>query len=950
MKNLTGKTISLILCFFLVIGMAMNTVKAQEKTGVLKGKVLKAKNGKPLSGADVILVGTYEGAVSKKDGTFIIKDVKPGDYSVKIEFLGYQDKQINNVSILPDSTTDITVKLKEGSMNLEVVEVEGERELVKLESGQSSTDLNRAEIKETNAQEVKEVVAMQEGVSQSTDGLHLRGGRVYENQYIVDGIDAQDPLAGTGFGLDVSSESLQSLNIVTSGLSAEYGNTTSGLINAQIREGGDSLKIAASWQRDNLGFNQSNNPTSWNTDNVTFSLGTPIPFTDRKLTLFTSFKTQLTDNFFGPTADQLRSSLLDNPTRWAPRQANNFNHTIKLAYEPVDGTKITLTNQHSLKVNQNSNSLRIVGFDQILTPGFQYPFSLNMDNATTYTHRSNLTALNYDQQLGEKWFMSFTAGRLFTNLRADANGRPFRDETVDQINDPRSIVSDPVSVYNPEDTVKYVNPGPGLYNNGGIAGLWHDHYVAEYTGKVKFNYTPKNSAHYFTFGWQHKEKDYQWIDVQKPWVGAPIQIDEDRTTPSTQLGQSSDVWETRAGSGGLFFEDKIRYKGIVANLGFRFNYWAPGNLVDDAVNNPEAPILDTVRAEYKQKTSEVFGRRFKGRFLPRLRVSFPVTENNVLYFNYNHSMKLPHPRFVYSGLNPDFQDRSFLANLGNPDLDPENSVSYELGLKSRVTQDFAFTITAFYNDKYDYIVNRNITIRDQTGRFVNRSFYVNQDYARIRGVEASVQKRIGDWFRGRLSGSYQVATGKSNSARESKLQIENTGEIRPSEEQYLAWDRPFELKSSITLTPDSSMHLFGVSLKNFRLFLFALYKSGYRYTPHEKRGVDDIGRPIYEAKRDEQFSEISDNWFKADLKVSKAFDIGGEVQLALSVEVRNLLDNRNAQVVNPVTGEGYQRGDPVPYSTRNPEYDHPQNTGLPPLDPSRWRPPRQVLYGIELKY
>ncbi len=934
----------------LLLGLFCLDAKGQNQTGGIKGRVLEAQTGKPLAGADVIVVGTYEGAVTNEKGNFRVKGIKPGNYAVKIKYLGYQDKKFTSINILPDSMITLKTKLRKSSKSLDVVEIKGKNELVKLETGKSSTNLNEAEIKQTNAQEVKDIVAMQEGVSKSMDGLHLRGGRVYENQYIVDGIDAQDPLAGTGFGLEVSSQSLKNLNIVTSGLSAEHGNTTSGLIQANIREGGDSLEVAADWQRDNLGFNRENNPTSWNTDKVNFSLGTPIPLTDKDLTLFTSLNVRLTDNYFGPTADQLRSSLLDNPTLWAPRQSNSFNHTIKLAYEPVEGTKITLLNQHSLKINQNSNSLRIVGFDKVLSPGFQYPFSLNLDNATTYTHRSNLTALNYDQKLGKQWFMNITAGRLFTNLRADANGRPFRDKTVDQINDPRSIVSDPVTVFNPGDTVKYVNPGPGLYNNGGISGLWHDHYVSEYTGKAKFKYIPKNSAHYFTFGWEHKEKEYQWIDVQKPWIGAPIKINDSLTTPSTRLGQSSDVWKTDAGSGALFFEDKIRYKGIVANLGFRFNYWAPGNLVDNAINNPEAPILDTIRTSYKNKSTKILGRRYKSRFLPRLRVSFPVTENNVLYFNYNHSMKLPHPRFVYSGLNPAFQDRSFLANLGNPDLDPETSVSYELGVKSRINRDLALTMTAFYNDKYDYIVNRSITIRDQTGRFVNRSFYVNQDYARIRGIEAGIQKRIGDWFRGRLSSSYQIATGKSNSARESKLQIENTGEVRPSEEKFLAWDRPFELKTSITLTPDSTMSIGSFSLENFRLFIFALYKSGYRYTPHEKRGVDDIGRPIYEPVRGEQFTEISNNWFKSDLKLSRAFEIGKAVKLSVSVEVRNLFNNKNAQVVNPVTGAGYQYGDALPYSTRNPVYDHPQNRGLPPSDPSRWRPQRQILYGIQLKY
>ena len=144
------------------------------------------------------------------------------------------------------------------------------------------------------------------------------------------------------------------------------------------------------------------------------------------------------------------------------------------------------------------------------------------------------------------------------------------------------------------------------------------------------------------------------------------QINDSLSTPSTRLGRSSDFWQVRPSNGGFFFADEINYKGIIANLGLRLNYWAPGRFVDDAVANPEAPVLDAVRAAYLDQSFALLGRRWKARLLPRIRVSFPVTENNVLYFNYSHAMRMPHPRFVYAGLDPVYQDRSFLANLGTP--------------------------------------------------------------------------------------------------------------------------------------------------------------------------------------------------------------------------------------------------------------------------------------------
>lgn len=945
--NLRARTTWLVM---VLVTLLTSPTYAQDKEerAVLKGTVINKSNGQPLKGANVLIQGTYKGASTGEDGEFKLEGIKAGDYTVKVKYLGYETKVINGVSLKKGKTKSLEIPLRESAQNLKAVDVQGKNQLVKLESGKSQSNISQEEIQQSNATNVQDVVSMQKGVTESPDGLRIRGGRRYETQYLIDGVDAQDPLAGTGFGVDAGSGSLQSLEIVTSGVGAEYGNATSGLIKANIREGTDSLRIAGSWQRDNFGFNKTGHG-SWNTDRASLQVGTPVPGTDKKLKLFTSGEMKLTDNYFGPTADQLNSSLLNQSEAWAPRQDNSFTNTVKFTYEPDGNTKLSILNQHSLNINQNTNNLNVIGNDEVVTPGFQYPFSNNMDNANTYTHQSNLTTLNFEQGLGKQWWLNVTLGRLFTNLRADANGRPFRPDNVDQVYDPASIITDPVSVFNPDEEVKFVNPPPGLYNNGGIATLWHDHYAREYTFKAKADYIPSNSAHYFSFGWKHQEKEYQWIDVNKPWIGAPIQIDENTTTKSTRLGRSSDVWKVNPATGSFFVSDRIRYKGITANIGARYSYWAPGEFADDAVNNPESPVLDVVREEYKEQSTPVLGRRFKSRFLPRLRVSFPVTQNNVLYFNYTHAIQQPHPRFMYAGLDPAFQDNSFLANLGNPNLNPETTVSYEIGLKSRITEDLALTVSAYYNDKYDYIVSRRISIRDQTGRFTERSFYYNQDYARIRGVEISLRKRFGEWLKARVSGSYQKATGKSNSARESRLQIERTGEVSPSEERNLAWDRPLTLKSSITVTPTENTPVLGMDLSGFRLFLFSRYKSGRRYTPQKKRGVDDNGRPRYESVRDKPLAKIGANWFRTDLKLSKDFDLGN-AQLTLSLEINNLFNNRNAQIVNPVTGEGYQRGDPLPYSTRNPEFNYPQNTGLPPGNPARWTEPRHVLYGISFQF
>jgi len=926
---------------------------AQDEKASLSGTITDAKTGETLPGANVSIVGTYLGAASDFDGNYVINGIKPQDYTIKVQFIGYETKLFTGISFEPGENKVMNFKLREQSESLNEVTVVGKREQISLEKASSEVSITQDQIAQMNVRDVQEVLQMQAGVIKTQDGLQIRGARVYETEYIVDGISAQDPLAGTGFGVDVNSSAVASVDLITGGVGAEFGGGSSGVVNTRIREGGEKFEISGRYQRDNLG--DPSVASSFNSDRIELNMGTPIPGTNNKLTLFASASAFMSDGYFGPTADQLRSSLFtNNPEFWAPRFSNAYTNTFKLAYRLKSGTKLTLTNQHSLNINQNTRTLQIVGFDAILTPGFQYSRSNNLDNATTYTHHSNLTALNLNHLINKNWGLSVSAGRLFTNLRADANGRPFRTETVDQILDEEHIVSDPISIFNPGDPrgIYFVSVGDGLINNGGITPVWHDHYVEEYSLNAKATWIPDDKQHELSFGIQNTFTEYQWVDVSRPWVGAPIKINDSTFTQSVSIGSSNDIWAVNPVETGLFIQDQITYKGIIATLGLRVNMWAPGKFVDDAVNDPNAPVIDQVREDYLEKTASVFGLRWKARLLPKINVSFPVTENNVLYFNYGHSMRLPHPRFVYAGLDPTFQDRSFLASLGNPDLDPEVNVSYEIGLKSKLNKDLAMSLTAFNNNRFDYIVSRRVIIADQTGRPTTKNFYINQDYANIYGVELGLNYRIGRYFNSFANVGYQVARGKSNSARESSLQIEQNGEVSLTREQYLAFDRPWNINTGIIFAPDSTLRIIGMDWTGFSAFLSYQYTSGFRYTPQQQTQTNELGRPIYEPLIDQYLENQAAPWHNFDLKLTYNLPLGLKKGkgVSLSIEIRNLTNAQNSQIINPVTGRAYEFGDDVPLTWRDPRYNGPQESGLDPRNPARYLAPRQILYGLEFRF
>ncbi len=946
--NSTGNPMRYILALCLVLG-AFSLTFGQ--TGTISGRMFDEATGEGLPFGKVLLVGTYKGANTDIDGNFTITGVKPGDYTLRAEYGEYTPRIFTGIRVKAGETYKQDVPMKE--VKLATVIITGEADLIDVEDGRSGGGFNAEDIKNSNFRNAMDAVKNINGVDETVDGIQVRGARTNETENLVDGISAKDPLAGYTGGVTVGAAAIEQIDVTTGGADAEYAGGTGGVVNTRIKSGSEKYEMRGSWYRDNFGANPDW-AMGWNSDIVNLSLSGPVPGLKDKLTFFTSVDANLTDAYFRVQADQLHSSLFTNDSLWAPRQNNSWSNTIKLAYKIKPGMKISITNQHSLNINQNNRTLQVIGNDAILQPGFPYFFSLNLDNATTYTHHSNLTVVNFKTQLdtAARWILDVNLGRLFTNLQADANGRPFREETIDQIFDAASIATDPIDVFNPEDSAVFVFQGPGLANNGGISSRWHNHYAEEYTLKYKFTHRTKNKVHKFNFGHEHREREFLWIDVTAPWVGAPIVIDDTTTTPSTRVGSSNDVWFVKPAEGGFFFQDEIRYKGIIAYLGARLMYWAPGKLADNAVADPAAPVNDAVREAYMDETFGMFGKRWKARLLPKLRVSFPVTDNNVLYFNYGHAAMLPHPRFVYAGLDPVYQDNSILANLGNPNINPEVTVNYELGLKSKINQDLALTFTAFYNDKYDYIVRRTIQIRDANNIPVTRSFAINRDYARIRGVEIGIQKRFKKVFKVVLNSRYQIATGKSNTAAESELAIRTLGFNNSTAENFLAWDRPFDNKLLFYFTPDSTTKIFGKSLEGFRVFLISVLKSGMRYTPFEYRGDAPNGRPIYEQVQDAPFSEIATPWFWTDLVITKDFRFGPakDNAISLSIEFKNLFNNLNSQIINGVTGRAYELGDPLPFTQADPAYPDPQINTAPPLDPARYRQPRQMLVGLSFQF
>jgi outer membrane receptor protein involved in Fe transport len=926
--------------------------------GRIQAKVVDARSGEGLPGANVTVKGTYYGGTSDINGTARVERINPGLYTVEVTLLGYKVVQFTSVKVDAGETVSLTAKMEETVLALDQdIVVVGERPLFNIEETASRRNIGQTDIQAAAAQSVQAIVSLQPGVVFADNEIHIRGSRSHENAYLIDGVSVQDPLAGTGFGLQLSPGSIQEMEVITGGYNAEFGQATSGIVNITTREGAERYSGSLSYRTDHVGFN-TESYANWNTDIVDAMISGPEPVTSYLLPLlgtavpgtvsfFGTIYANLSDGYtrwvevLGPdnrpvgyqviSPGGLTSSIFGGST-YAPRRSNNYSMLGKLTYKPAGTMKLTYTFNQSVVIDQNTQAIQATLERVEPNPGYQYLFQYIPDSANTFTQRNLQHAISWTHTLSKQTFYEIKLSRYMAHVRGDANGKSF-----DRYLEPQDIITYPIRYYHyPSDTVGVV-PGDGFYDVGSPTS-WRDHYVSEVTlkGDLTNYFSEKNR---FKAGIEMRFQDLQMADIVQPWV--------------KPLGYDSDIYAVRAGQGALYAQDNVTLSGMILNFGLRLDYWVPGKYVDDVARDTSSALIvpQALRTQYLNNTFNLFGYRMKARLSPRLGISHPVSDNQTLFFSYGHFSKFPRPQFVYSKLTRTSVRSGLL--VGNPDLNPETTVAYELGLRNQLSGNDVLSVTAFYKDIFDYITGKTVRRITGSGGAQYYTTYLNSDYGRVRGIEVEYKKRIGTWFRGGVSGSYSIATGKSSTPNENIARLQQ-GEPETIKENFLIWDRPLQLSLNLNFTVPKGEPVFGVGegiLDDLNLFVHASYQSGKRYTPQIFTGLNAMtGRPEYVSDLNRVLEGIGSPWFFVDLNLEKTFDLGIG-KLTLSVEVQNLLNRKNSQIINPVTGEAYSYGDPTPLGYNDPLY--PQLTGdidPYPYNPARYLNPRTVRGGLTVRF
>lgn len=917
---------------------------SQDLVGSIYGNVTDSSKI-PLDGVTIKLKGTYLGAVTDSEGKYKIENVAEGSYTMQVSSEGFKTVEYTDIKVKYGENKEFNIVLKSTSFSVDQeIEVVGDRPLMDIEQTSSSHIVTSDDISKSIATNVTDVITQQAGVVQDDNEIHIRGGRNYENSYIVDGVSVQDPLSGTGYGLQLSANSLEEVEVITGGYNAEYGQATSGVINVRTKEGKyNDVNFYVSYQRDNFG-NSKNSGSSFNTDILEMNLSGPEPITKYlfkalkikspgEITLFGSFFMGLSDGFFvnngGYKANQLNSSTFGG-TKFAPRQDNNWYWLGKATWKFTPVMKLGYSFNQSVVINQNSSSLQTNLEYVEPSPGYQYDFQKILDNANTYSQNSFFHTLNWTHTTSPRTFYEIKANKFFTHLRVDANGKNW-----DQYQEPIDLIRPPFQYYYIDSNHVGIIPGDGFYDIGNPY-TWHDHYVDEFSMKGDYihNFNPKSK---FKAGAEASFQEMQLIDIYQPWI--------------KPFGLNNDVYKVYPAFGDFYAQHSLTFKGMILNYGLRLDYWFPGKYVDDAVKDTNVvTIPPQIRSAYESDTYNIFGRRAKLNLSPRVGISHPITNNQTLFFSYGHFSKRPKPQFVYAKLNPQSAQSTF-QKFGNPNLNPETTVAYELGIRNQFTNDDVLTITAYYKNIYDYVATKSILLN--SGRLIGKSFitYFNQDYARSRGIEVEYKKRISSWFNAKLNFTYSVATGKSSSSDQGFL-VATRGTNEIISETFLSWDKPLQASANLYFNLEKGKGIFGFGrniLDDIAFKSRIFFQSGKRYTKQILIGYLDDGRPEYQSDIDNINGEIGENWFWVDLDIDKYIYIS-HFEMVLSLKIENLFNQKNSTILNPVTGEAYEYGQPTPNSYNDPLYPDLQAPITPyPYNPARYLSPRNIKFGISLK-
>jgi outer membrane receptor protein involved in Fe transport len=917
---------------------ALGTPLAAQTAGTIQGRVADA-TGRPLVGAQVIIVGTTLGNLTNEEGYYFINNVPAGIHNIQAQLIGYRAVTVRQQGVLAGQTLTVNFTLEQAAVELQAIEIVGERRpLVPRDQVGSKNIVTGELIQQLPIDNVAQVLVLQPGVVGTGavgKGISIRGGRSGEEAVYLDGLLLRNFNAGDS-NIRVAPGSLAELDVLTGGFSAEFGQAQSGIINYVTRAGVQRWSGSASFESDEF------MPDKWSRgfNRGAVSLGGP---------LFGRL------SFFGAAAAEGRRSS-DNGKLWPdvpiyvasgidtvvtiPAEAGSTGQTddrnvVIPKFEPFDeggrspfsnsdeyaldgkvdytygtGSRFFITakssrsqarsnlagsslifNPNSYGGTLNRNTAFILGWNHNFVRSAESALALDLKIARTDDKRIS-GALDPEYEVSHRDpFLGFTTDDL--QFLVDEKGLPVDETLVDNFlrNEGRRTVFDPSRT---------------------DIRLAQEFRMNPYGVRTGFSTTGISQG--FTFAqekqWQVRATvDWQADRFNRVKFGGDYTVVDIAAASIGLITQSfADVWVEKPKLASLFVQDRVDLGDLVVEGGLRWDRFDPATdfPVTAGFYDPDDPATFR-RAKVRNKLS------------PRLGISFPVTVNSTFRLSYGHFVQLPDLNEYYQGKNVDysrFRNTNTNDIFGRP-LDLGKTIAFEFGYRMLLAPDFVLDLSAYNRDKVSDVAIRKLAWEDPTNPGVVNylNTITNADFGSIRGVDLRLDRRFGRVFDVMLGYSFQDArnTGtdpytytdlfariEGNANTLLGLPPNPAQAIRTTEE-----NRKHNVTGSFSLQFPSDWS--APALRNLGVAGTLRFASGLPYSPVTNVGEALVTGPptdIFSGElRDDEISTAAMPWIRNfDLRVTKGVNVSG-LNARVFLDARNLLNLENRTGIFLTTGD-----------------------------------------------
>jgi hypothetical protein len=243
MTNARIRIVGLCLALALLAAAALHAQGTQ--TATLTGKVVDAE-GAPLPGVTVTATAPVQmgarTATTSASGEYTLYGLAPGSYTVSFALDGFHTVEAAvDAGVGITSRADVTLQESAVAETI-VVTAEAPSELENTSVGANFTANKVNDLPIVNRTPVG-IAGLAGSVTQRTPvagQLSINGGMAYDNSILINGVNVMDPIFGTSNNLFIE-DAVAETQILTSGISAEYGHFTGGVLNVVTKSGGNDF-------------------------------------------------------------------------------------------------------------------------------------------------------------------------------------------------------------------------------------------------------------------------------------------------------------------------------------------------------------------------------------------------------------------------------------------------------------------------------------------------------------------------------------------------------------------------------------------------------------------------------------------------------------------------------------------------------------------------------------